>query len=463
MRSFSLKSTDENATRLLRDDPIGRNSSVFRFIDLLSHIQESCTIAINGEWGSGKTFFVKQAKLILDAWNDHSEMDDDTRSEIKGCCRQMGGEVECYSTVYYDAWMYDNHEDPILSLVYATIATNQTDYSNEKKRSIIDNAAAIAGALTGRDINKVIESARGKDTFASFKEADDLQELVRHFIDSLILEHGNRLVFFIDELDRCKPDYAIRFLERIKHYFDDERITFVFSVSLSQLQATVKKYYGVDFNATRYLDKFFDLRLTLPIPNLERFMQERLHLYGNSRADIVCIEAAKQYRLSLREAERFARVVKICIQPAVNSTSNLYSGDNACFFSMTFFLPIMIVLQMTDMQAYTQFVSGENPQPFLDLLRWPNQQFDSRLILANNEKLDETRQVILSDKNSQTTKVAIEDRLKEVYEAFFSKHEHPNSQWGDTIIGQLRITDRTKDYISNVVSMLSQWADYEYK
>lgn len=401
MKSFSLKPTDENAIRLLKENPIGRNSSVFCFIDLLNHIQESCTIAINGEWGSGKTFFVKQAKLILDAWNDHSDMNNNARSEIKALCRQMGGEIECYSTVYFDAWMFDNHDDPILSLVYATIATNQTDFSSEKKRSIIDNAAALAGALTGRDISAVINEARGKDTFASFKEADDIRELVHRFIDSLFFEHGNHLVFFIDELDRCRPDYAIRFLERIKHYFDDERITFVFSVSLSQLQATVKKYYGVEFNATRYLDKFFDLRITLPVPNLERFMQDRLHLYANSRAEIVCIEAAKQYRLSLREAERFARVVKICVQPAINHTSNIYSGDNACFFSMAYLLPIMIVLQMTDMQAYSEFVSGDNPQPFLDILRWPNLQFDCRLILADNEKYDETRQVIITDEKSQ--------------------------------------------------------------
>ena len=62
-----------------------------------------------------------------------------------------------------------------------------------------------------------------EDKLSAIKKNEDLKEKIREFINLLIEEHGNRLVFFIDELDRCKPDYAIRFLERIKHYFDDER------------------------------------------------------------------------------------------------------------------------------------------------------------------------------------------------------------------------------------------------
>ena len=463
MKNYSLKPTDENAIQFLKENPIGRNDKVFRFIDLLSHAQESCTIAVNGEWGSGKTFFVRQAKLILDAWNDHSEMDNSTRDLLRKLNPQIGDGMACYSTVYYDAWMFDNHEDPILSLVYATMATNQTDYSSDNKRSIIDTAAAIAGALTGRDIGAVIKEARGEDTFALFKDADDIQELVRSFIDSLILEHGNRLVFFIDELDRCKPDYAIRFLERIKHYFDDDRITFVFSISLSQLQATVKKYYGADFNATRYLDKFFDLRVSLPAPNLERFMQNRLGIHGDTLTGLVCIEASKQYRLSLREAERFARIIKICIQPAAEHTSSGFSEGNARLFSIAYILPIMLILQMTDIKTYMEFVSGSNPQPLLDILRWPNLRFELSFLYNNGESFDESRQVIISSNDAQATEVSVIDRLKEVYEALFANHEQPNSKWGETTIGAMKITDQTKDYISNITSMLSQLADYEYK
>lgn len=64
-------------------------------------------------------------------------------------------------------------------------------------------------------------------------------------------------MIFVDELDRCKPSFAVQLLERIKHYFGHEKITFVFSVNVSELQYTIKKFYGADFNGTRYLDNFF--------------------------------------------------------------------------------------------------------------------------------------------------------------------------------------------------------------
>ena len=77
-----------------------------------------------------------------------------------------------------------------------------------------------------------------KDRLSEIRDTEELKSKIHEFIDTLTAEKANQLVFFIDELDRCKPDYAIRFLERIKHYFNDERITFVFSVSLTQLQWT---------------------------------------------------------------------------------------------------------------------------------------------------------------------------------------------------------------------------------
>lgn len=457
MKKYSLQPTDENAINLLQKDPIGRNTNVFRFISLLSHIEESCTIAINGEWGSGKTFFVRQAKLILDALNEHSAMDKETRAMIKGlAAQQIREDTECYSTVYYDAWMYDNDDDPILSLVYATIVSNQAFFSEGKKRSILGNVTALAGALTGRDIHALLKEASGKDVFASFRDADEIREMVKRFIDSLIEERGNRLVFFVDELDRCKPDYAIRFMERIKHYFDDERVTFVFSVSLSQLQATVKKYYGTEFNATRYLDKFFDLRVSLPSPDMKRFLQTRLGVWENTLADSVCIEAVKQYGLSLRETERFVRLAKICVYPAVR---NAYSGaleSNARLFFVIYILPLMLVLQMTDTQAYHEFVTGKNAQPLIDVLRWPNIRFEYSFLLGQGEHYDDANNEIVTN----AAKVPISERLKELYEAFFAQHELLNSRFGEISIGRISITNEVKNYAKSVISLLSQFSDY---
>lgn len=86
-----------------------------------------------------------------------------------------------------------------------------------------------------------------------------------------MVERGNRLIVFIDELDRCKPSFAVQLLEQLKRYIFDERITFVFSDNLEQLQYTIKHYYGESVDSCRYLDRFFDLRILLPSANIEEF------------------------------------------------------------------------------------------------------------------------------------------------------------------------------------------------
>ena len=60
-----------------------------------------------------------------------------------------------------------------------------------------------------------------------------------------MVERGNRLIIFIDELDRCKPTFAVHLLEQIKHYIFDDRITFVFSINLEQLQTYNKTIFMV--------------------------------------------------------------------------------------------------------------------------------------------------------------------------------------------------------------------------
>ena len=99
---------------------------------------------------------------------------------------------------------------------------------------------------------------------------------INEFFSAIFKEQGNRLVIFIDELDRCKPDFAVKLLERIKHYFVNPDITFVFSINSMELQHTIKQYYGSEFDACKYLDRFFDLRIVLPDISTEKFLSCRV-------------------------------------------------------------------------------------------------------------------------------------------------------------------------------------------
>ena len=122
---------------MLEKDSLGRNKTIYRFIRLLLSIQDAITISIDGDWGSGKTFFVKQLKLVLEAYNssfkisnkdDESDYNDDENingDDVDQIKKVMSIIDEKFFdetlvnnprfVVYYDAWENDDEVDPILS------------------------------------------------------------------------------------------------------------------------------------------------------------------------------------------------------------------------------------------------------------------------------------------------------------------------------------------------------------
>lgn len=337
-------------------------------------MEDDCyTVALNGDWGSGKTFFVKQIKMILDAYNSQSNMAAGQRTAVQQCY----GDASCpnsYATVYYDAWAFDNHDDPILSLVYAALKSGCGEEPEGKGNSLIEAAVRVIDVIKGTNLAEIYEAFKNhqpEKLTAEIEKAEDIKDSIRAFIDTLIQEKGNRLIIFIDELDRCKPDYAIRLLERIKHYFDDERITFVFSVNLTQLQWTVKSYYGNSFDATGYLEKFFDLLFTLPPTDYERFLQNRLNLDSDSITGQVCLAIIKQFHFSMRQMERYIRIVKIA--GSIDACKSVVGREEkARAFVEEAVIPILIGLQMHDLDMYREFKNGYSSKVMIDILTSPD-------------------------------------------------------------------------------------------
>ena len=67
----------------------------------------------------------------------------------------------------------------------------------------------------------------------------------------------------MDELDRCKPEFSIKLIERIKHFFDIPNIVFILSTNKSQLEESINSFYGFR-SANSYLEKFIDLNIKFP-------------------------------------------------------------------------------------------------------------------------------------------------------------------------------------------------------
>ena len=118
MKSLEMQPTHENVFETLIHGRIGRTDDVFRFVEFLNSIDGSFSVALDGRWGSGKTFFVKQVKMVLDSYNDHtaSILTEEQKEEINrtaGSSQVFAGkqvEIEPQVTVYYDAWSNDNDD-----------------------------------------------------------------------------------------------------------------------------------------------------------------------------------------------------------------------------------------------------------------------------------------------------------------------------------------------------------------
>ena len=131
MEHYELESTEENLLKTLEENIIDRNKDIVYFYNILEAQKTSTAIALDGRWGCGKTFFVKQTKLAITALNTSSNMNNEIREKIiQALPFHKKEETENFSVaVYYDAWENDNDTDPGLSILYEIIKQLSLDFS----------------------------------------------------------------------------------------------------------------------------------------------------------------------------------------------------------------------------------------------------------------------------------------------------------------------------------------------
>ena len=250
--------------------------------------KSSYVINVNAEWGAGKTYFVKR-------WAE------DLKYE--------------HPVVYIDAWSNDFMDSPIITVLAEIqeqlLETINKSHLTQAKRKSFKNIgisvlpkilAALVKRYGGFDIedlfvdessntdatpstqnNKSLDLSAAMEamTTQAFKEHSDykkgvkeLKTTIKELVKYAIEKPKSRLratapdypaFIFIDELDRCRPTYAVEMLEAIKHIFDIEGLVIVVSTHTEELQHTIKALYGSDFNATDYLKRFFDTKYHLDV------------------------------------------------------------------------------------------------------------------------------------------------------------------------------------------------------
>ncbi len=455
MKSYELKPTPENLLNTFLEDTISRDTDIFRFIDILNTIEDSCSIALDGNWGCGKTFFVKQIKMIMDAHNRCiADGDEAVRQRIiqKHLKYRSFEELELQSQicVCYDAWENDNDEDPMLSLIYSIMKSVDIDYSLKENPDCLQLGASVLELFTGKNFGQIIEMLRGEDSLAMLKKEKDIHKAICEFLDSIMHERGNRLVIFIDELDRCKPEYAVKLLERVKHYFENDSITFVFSTNMKELQHTIRRYYGENFNACKYLDRFFDLRITMPKADYQKFYASMNFNNTHYIYDGVCDAVIRTYHFELREVAKYLRLTKIAAYKPTHGDGYNFSfpEGHGIEFGLMYVVPIMIGLKIHNIDVYEDFVNGKNYKPLLEVFENIEDGFFNEL-LNKNETFEAP--------SEEQTQVSLESKVKELYNVIFIK-QYTRTEYR-TSVGQYMFNKDTKEILLKVVGLFSKYTD----
>ena len=242
------------------------------FIDLLKNIianqsanDKGYSIAIDGDWGSGKTWVLKELE------------------------NQLPNE---YLVFHYNAWENDFYEEPLVAILSVLISSLQ-DFKkiNEKdgNSKIISKSITTLLKLVGSVVEKkwginpseVLESTKDltktigdkkltKDDFNILLPLENALRVIKEVLNDISKKY--KIVLVIDELDRCLPEYAIKVLERLHHVCNELPVFQIIAINKKDLSFGIAKVFGmnnpnidIEKFADKYLQKF--IQLTIPLNN----------------------------------------------------------------------------------------------------------------------------------------------------------------------------------------------------
>lgn len=378
----TVKLSETYLINLLELDDIGRNKYLSKFITIISNNGTNRIFSLDSEWGSGKTVFIKKLELLINYYSlyeDGKKIKDDnfiskktelldeniekleqlSKKEEYQKIKKMVKDVDI-NAVYFNAWEHDDESDPIISIIYEMV--NKFNLLDSSKKigtgNFVDNLKSLVTLLSVGKIN-IGTLINEMDLSESVRIKDKIKESIQELFDNMICENCNKLVIFIDELDRCKPDYTISFLEKINHYINDERIVIVLSTNIKELIHTIGVKYGNEFSAEKYLDKFIDEHLYLPEVSLESYLEtfnNNISIGSSKWISIVMTHFMESNNLQMREINRYMGIMNHFKQYLETKE---YWGERHLQIIDYLFLPYMVGLYSTMSIAYSNFNAGK--------------------------------------------------------------------------------------------------------
>ena len=321
-----------DADNPFKNDALDREANITVLTQFITSFKQSIVLCIDGGWGQGKTTFIKMWQQYLK--NQH------------------------IPTIYFNAWESDYTDDALIALIgEISLSIKELEFQDKTKATKIiariyeytanltkvvlpsvtnlsikalfgcfantNELAKALGALSESLVKEQIKKyEKSRKTLSKFKK--DLSELAQCYADG---KEQKPLVIFIDELDRCRPDFAIEVLEKAKHLFNVDNIIFVLATDKTQLGHSIRAVYGQGLDVNGYLRRFIDFDYLLPLSN-RKYITHLINKFSlgkyfqtkdtNIPASEFLVDIVHKYTLSLREQEALCNIFNVVIRTKIN-------------------------------------------------------------------------------------------------------------------------------------------------
>ncbi|WP_051251832.1 KAP family P-loop NTPase fold protein [Psychrilyobacter atlanticus] len=315
----------------------------------------SFVLGIDSPWGTGKTTFIKM-------WQKKLELEKSDK----------------IFTIHFNAWENDFYGNVLLSLIGELdkyLDNSNKDVDKEDLKKVTGNIASSVvnfmtlGIINPKELYKELDGTKKRGLFNNYKEYKDLKERIKEDLTKIKEKLGvEKVIFFIDELDRCRPDYAIETLEKIKHLFGVDDYIYVLSLDKEQLSHSVSTIYGSGMDSEGYLRRFIDLDYSLPNPSKEnylKYLMEKHNLDENMENTKhfwkVISNFAKMEDISLRDLEKLFYRIKL-ILPLSKLEYHKVGTDEMCDSIDIYWMVYgyFICLNQKYNELYKELVSGKS-------------------------------------------------------------------------------------------------------
>ena len=238
------------------DDLLARKDIATRLTNLVATQEPPLAISLHGYWGTGKTFLLKRWQKDL--------------------------ENQQFRAIYFNAWEDDFCDDPLLAILGQMSETFKEGNLKTLTQQVVTTAVTLfkknALSILSNKTGITLDTAQNeRDLLKEYLDEratkDQLKENLAKLSEAVFNETQHPLVFIIDELDRCRPTFAIELLERVKHIFDVPNMVFAFGINRDELCKSLSSVYG-DINTDVYLRRFFDFEFNLPEVDTRGFAEQ---------------------------------------------------------------------------------------------------------------------------------------------------------------------------------------------